>query len=75
MGREISYGFIPEARLEFLVDPTLGDSEVSGCACFREEFHELGLCCPRQLLGAIFIVFVDVYLERKEGILGREAGV
>ena len=23
MGREISYGFIPEARLEFLEDPTL----------------------------------------------------
>ena len=57
------------------MDLTLGDSEVSRCACFREEFHELGLCCPRQLLGAIFIVFVDVYLERKEGILGREAGV
>ena len=40
MGREISYGFIFEARLEFLEDRTLGASEVSRCACFGEEFLE-----------------------------------
>ena len=33
------------------------------------------MCCPCQLLGAIFTVFVDVCLEKKEGILGGEAGV
>ena len=32
------------------------------------------MCCPCQLSGAIFTVFVDVCLE-KEGILGGEAGV
>ena len=40
MGKEISYGFILEARLEFLEDPTLGVSEVSRCVYFREEFLE-----------------------------------
>ena len=40
MGREVSYGFIFEIRLEFLEDPTLGVSEVSRCACFGEEFLE-----------------------------------
>ena len=40
MGREISHGFIFEARLEFLEDPTLGVSEVSPCACFGGEFVE-----------------------------------
>ena len=33
------------------------------------------MCCPCQLLGAIFTIFVDVCLEKKEGILGGEAGV
>ena len=33
------------------------------------------MCCPCQLLGAIFTVLVDVCLEKKEGILGGEAGV
>ena len=33
------------------------------------------MCCPCQLLGTVFTVFVDVCLERKEGILGGEAGV
>ena len=63
-------------------DLTLGVSEVPCCACLWEEFLEwgygvwlLGLCCPCQLLGAIFTVFVDVCLEKKEGILGGEAGV
>ena len=42
MGRKISYGFIPEARLEFLEDPALGVSEISGCTCLREEFREWG---------------------------------
>ena len=36
--KEISYGFIPEACLEFLEDPTLGASESFRCACFLEEF-------------------------------------
>ena len=40
MGREISYGFIFEACLEFLEDPTLGVSEVSHCAYFGKEFLE-----------------------------------
>ena len=40
MGREISNGFIFEAPLEFLEDLMLGVSEVSRCACFREEFLE-----------------------------------
>ena len=40
MGREISYGFIFEARLQFLEDLMLGVSEVSHCACFGEEFLE-----------------------------------
>ena len=33
------------------------------------------MCCPRQILGTVFTVFVDVCLERKEGILGGEVGV
>ena len=33
------------------------------------------MCCPCQLPGDIFTVFVDVCLEKKEGILGGEAGV
>ena len=33
------------------------------------------MCCPCQLLRAIFTIFVDVCLEKKEGILGGEAGV
>ena len=33
------------------------------------------MCCPCQLLENIFTVFVDVCLEKKEGILGEEAGV
>ena len=33
------------------------------------------MCCLYQLLGTIFTVFADVSLERKEGILGGEAGV
>ena len=33
------------------------------------------MCCPCQVFGAIFTVFVDVCLEKKEGILGGEAGV
>ena len=33
------------------------------------------MCCPYQLIGTVFTVFVDVRLERKEGILGGEAGV
>ena len=40
MGREISYGFILEARLEFLEDWTLAVSEVSRCDCFQEDFLE-----------------------------------
>ena len=40
MGREFSYGFISEVRLEFVEDPTLGISEVSHCACLSEEFLE-----------------------------------
>ena len=40
MGKEISYGFNPKARLKFLEDPQLGVSEVSRCACLREEFLE-----------------------------------
>ena len=40
MGREISYGFIFEACLEFLEDPTLDVSEVSHCGYFWEEFVE-----------------------------------
>ena len=40
MGREISYGFIFEACLDFLEDPTLGVSEVPRCACFGEEFFK-----------------------------------
>ena len=40
MGREISYGFILEARLEFLEDPTLDISEVSYCVCSSPaDFH------------------------------------
>ena len=38
MGKEISYGFISEDRLEFLEDPKLGVSEVSRCTCLWEEF-------------------------------------
>ena len=34
MGREIPYGFIFEAHLEFLEDSMLDVSEVSRCACF-----------------------------------------
>ena len=33
------------------------------------------MCCHCQLLGAIFTVFVDVCLEKREGILGGEASV
>ena len=33
------------------------------------------MCCPCQLLGTVFTDFVDVRLERKEGIPGKEAGV
>ena len=33
------------------------------------------MCYPCQLLGTVFTVFVDVRLERKEGILRGEAGV
>ena len=40
MGREISYGFIPKTRSEFLEDLGLGVSEVSHCACLQEEFLE-----------------------------------
>ena len=40
MGREISYGFIFVARLEFLEDLALGVSEVWYCACFWDEFLE-----------------------------------
>ena len=40
MGREICYGFISEARLEFLEDLTFGVSELYHCVCFREEFLE-----------------------------------
>ena len=40
MGREIYYGFIFEARLEFQEDPTFGVSELYRCACFGEEFLE-----------------------------------
>ena len=82
VGREISYGFILEDLLEFLEDPTLSVSDVSPCACLREEFLEwgygvwpLGLCCHFQVLGAIFTVFVAVYLEKKKVILGEEADV
>ena len=32
------------------------------------------MCCPCQLLGTIFAVFVDVCIERKE-YFGGEAGV
>ena len=40
VGKEISYGFILEERLEFLEDPTLGVSEISCCECLRDEFLE-----------------------------------
>ena len=40
MERDISYGFVPEARLEFLEDLTLGVSKVSRCACLWKEFLE-----------------------------------
>ena len=40
MGREISYGFIPETGLEFLEDLTLGVSELSCCVYLWEEFLE-----------------------------------
>ena len=40
VGREISYGFILEDRLEFLEDPTLSVSDISPCSCLREEFLE-----------------------------------
>ena len=40
VGREISYGFIFEAQLEFMEGPTLLVSEVSHCAYFGEEFLE-----------------------------------
>ena len=60
--------------MEFLEDPTLGVSEVSRCACFREEFLEqgfgvwsLGLCFHCQVLGAISMVSADVCLEKKGG--------
>ena len=50
------------------------------CVCGRSFLNEygvllLGLCCPCQFLGAISTVFVDVCLEKKEGILGGEADI
>ena len=40
VGREISYDFISELRLEFLEDPTLGVSEVSRCVYLWQKFLE-----------------------------------
>ena len=80
MGRKISYGFVLEVRLQFLEDLTLRVSDVSHCVWFREEFLErgfgvwsLGWCCHCEVLKPMFMVFVDICLE-KEVIFGGEAG-
>ena len=61
-------------------DTTLCISEVSRCAYIREEFLEcgfgvwlLGLSCHFQVVSAISTVFVDVCLEKRDGIIGGEA--
>ena len=78
-GRKISYGFIFEARLQFLEDLMLGVSEVSHCTCLGEEFLEsgfgvwsLGLCFHCQVLGSISTVSVDVCLEERRGYSAKK---